>query len=276
MNLIFALIVLAILAGFIYSLACVIYPFWKIRTRRQALVGIIASSFAIIVAISFLPASNEQDASDVTLRQQETGERVEETGTAPLAELDLTDYLMRCKVASEADFNRDCLGKKVVWVLFFAGTGQPMPMLNPDGYDDTYFNVSFAELPDWGDSGASYWTGRRVSVSATIAKPESDSAVVLENARVIPDESWRDRAVEMVAARDDVLAAIWPQPGGVSFWVTMWDNGQRDYDASQMCGALWRAGRPADFRVAVSVLNAARIGQQADVIGKATCSGHWP
>ncbi len=191
--------------------------------------------------------------------------------SVPLAEIDLDDYLARCHAASEADFNHDCLGKQVIWVLFFSsGMENPRVLMNKPGDYSTSFLVSFDELPDWGDRGAASWTGRRVSVAGTIAAP--DGGIVLENARVVEDEGWRDRAVEMARARDDVLEAMWPQPNGISFWVAMRNTGQsRDNDATQLCGELWRAGRPADFSVMVTILDAARIAQQEE-IGKARCS----
>lgn len=190
---------------------------------------------------------------------------------APLAELELIDYLAKCQGVPKADFNRDCLGKQVVWVLSFtAGLEDPRVLMNRPGDFDTRFWVSFNELPAWGERGPASWTGRRVSVAATVGAP--GDGILLENARVIPDETWRDRAIELVRARDGVLDAMWPQQGGISFWVAMRNTGQsRDKEAAQLCGELWRAGRPADYAVMVTILDATRISQQVE-IGKARCS----
>ena len=235
-----------------------------------------AGGLAVVIAIgAILPkkddvAPSEPVAAEEPVVEEEASEEPA-ADAEPLAELSLADYLTQCQGAAEADFNRDCLGKRVFWVLWFsAGMEEHRVLMNRPGDYSTSFWVSFDQLPEWGERGAVSWTGRRVSVSATIAAP--DDGIVLENASVIEDEGWRDRAVEMVRAREDVLDAMWPQPGGISFWVAMRNTGQsRDNDAAQLCGELWRAGRPADFSVMVTILDAARIAQQEE-IGKARCS----
>jgi hypothetical protein len=235
-----------------------------------------AGGVAVVIALgSILPKKDDVPPSEPVAAEEQAAEaEVDEQPVAaaePLAELSLADYLAQCQGAAEADFNRDCLGKQVIWVLgFTAGMNEPRVLMNRPGDYSTSFSVAFEELPDWGDRGPMSWTGRRVSVAATIAAP--DNGIVLDNARVVEDETWRDRAVEMVRARDGVLEAMWPQPGGISFWVAMRNNGQpRDNDAAQLCGELWRAGRPADFSVVVTILDAARIAQQEE-IGKARCA----
>jgi len=199
-------------------------------------------------------------------------------------EIDLSKYLSRCDGATEAIFIRECLGKKVVWEMFFvAGMEDPQVIMGVPGDRGLQSLVSFSSLPDWGDhrplGGALAWTGRRTSIAARIAMPPHivDPAntatrwIVLEDAQVVPNELWRDRAVEMVEAQTGVLAAMWPHAGGRSFWVTMANNGQpRDQEASQICGPIWRAGQPVGFGVIVTILDAARIDQQAEM-GKALC-----
>lgn len=235
-----------------------------------------AGGMAVVIAIgAILPKKDDVPSSEPVAAEEPVVEAEANDEPAadaePLAELSLADYLTQCQGAAEADFNRDCLGKHVVWVLgFTAGMEEPRVLMNRPGDYRTSFSVAFAELLEWGDRGPASWTGRRVSVAATVAAP--DNGIILDNARVVEDDTWRDRAVEMVRARDGVLDAMWPQPGGISFWVAMRNTGQsRDNDAAQLCGELWRAGRPADFSVMVTILDAARIAQQEE-IGKARCA----
>ena len=234
-----------------------------------------AGGLIVLTALaSILPKKDDAPSVEATNAPDVVAEEVAAIETAesmaPPAELSLTEYLAQCQGIAEEDFTRNCMGKQVVWTLSFsAGMEDPRVLMNRPGDYSTNFLVSFNELPDWGSRGSVSWTGRRVSVAGTIAVP--DGGIVLENARVVEDESWRDRAVEMAKADERYLDAIWAT-GNISFWVAMANTGRNwDFEAQAVCKLLWRAGRPADFSVIVTVLDAARIQQQEE-LAKARCS----
>jgi hypothetical protein len=187
----------------------------------------------------------------------------------------LVDYLAKCSKADDAKFAADCLGKRVEGVLYFGSpsadeTKQMMAV--PGNYQDIFW-VTFAEVPDWGSKEPVVWTGRRETIEATIDNRSDNGGPVLKSARIVENDDWRQRAVEMVQARDGVLEAMWPHEGDSALWVVMRSNGQkRDADAEQFCSEVWRAGQGTDDWVVVTILDGTRLLQdEMTEMGKAYC-----
>jgi hypothetical protein len=210
-------------------------------------------------------------ATDISEAGEPTGPTEPQPVRAPA--MSVADYLANCLKVDAASFVADCLGKRVEGDLYFMSPdakGTKQLMATPGNHEDV-FSVTFTTVPDWGSKEPFRWTGRRETIMATIAARSEDGGAAFDRAEIVRNDTWRDRATEMIKAREDVLDAMWAQAGGVSLWVAMRNNGsKRDKDAEQLCLEVWRAGRPEGQSIAITILDAARIQHQAE-IGKAYC-----
>jgi hypothetical protein len=186
----------------------------------------------------------------------------------------VTDYLANCHKAEDTTFAADCLGKPVEGVLYFGSpsaeeTKQMMSI--PGNYEDILW-VTFATVPDWGAKEPVRWTGRRETIMAKVAARSEDGGANFDNAEIVRNDAWRDRAAQMIKEREGVLEAMWPHET-VALWVVMRNNGRkRDNEARQFCTEVWRAGRPENEGVVITILDATRLLQDDRVeIGKAYC-----
>ncbi|HAW22105.1 hypothetical protein [Parvibaculum sp.] len=191
--------------AFLCGIAALIRPIPKLKvpTRSRALLVIAASLGIALLAEAFGEVASDGDKrATITEDVPSSASPVVANQSDQLPtfanEIDLSKYLSRCDGATEAIFIRECLGKKVVWEMFFvAGMEDPQVIMGIPGDYGVQSLVSFSSPPEWDDHGPRAWTGRRMIIAARIAIPPHivDPAnaatrwIVLEDAHVVADKT---------------------------------------------------------------------------------------
>lgn len=87
------------------------------------------------------------------------------------------------------------------------------------------------------------------------------------------DNSWRERAVQVIADEPTVVEAMFPNDAPNSFWASMRDDGsRRDGFAEYLCLVMHQHGMPKGKLVVIRIWDAAAMAK-SDMreIGKFNC-----
>ena len=234
---------------------------------------------------------DEQPAADATDAEAPTPSDATRTYT-------LTSFERECLEASQSDWNSNCAGASFEAELFVMNIGQDgSVLLRSDPVSGgTQFNVSFADVPDWG-SDPDAWLNRKAAVSGVLSdrKPTFIGVAFLEQARIVDwldatasenaardasavleanraeDAPWRTAAVEALKSRPDVIEAAWAHR--TELRVAVANTGSiQDELAQSFCQVLADAGKMDGNRVIVALIDIASLNNAQPVeVGMAGC-----